>query len=145
MSRIEKLSWKTTEVEKLADALPQKAIFDGTLAQLSTPRGGGAARHSHTSGEYVSVVSGAVKYVFDDCEIVVRPGEVLVVPPNVPHCVIALEDSVTMMFFSPARQEQIRGEVQYFRRGGRGRKASRDGRRKWWAGGLKKLTRRRRS
>lgn len=141
MSHIEKLSWKTAEIEKLADALPQRAIFDGTLAQLSIKRGGGAARHSHTNGEYASVVSGAVKYVFDDREIVVKPGEILVVPPNVPHWVIALEDSETMLFFSPARQEPIHGEVQYFRCSGRGRKASREGRRRWWTRSLKRLTR----
>ncbi|HKT86955.1 MAG TPA: cupin domain-containing protein [Candidatus Sulfotelmatobacter sp.] len=115
MRQIQKLSWKTAEVEKLTDALPQNVILDGTVAQVSIERGGGAARHSHRNEEFASIVSGAVKYVFDDCEIVVKPGETLVVPSNVAHWVVALEDSVAILFFSPARQEQIRGEVRYFR------------------------------
>jgi quercetin dioxygenase-like cupin family protein len=149
MTNIQKLSWKSTEIEKLTDAVPQKALFDGTLAQLSIKRGGGAARHSHTNEEYASVVSGSVKYVFDDREIVVRPGEVLVVPPNVPHWVTAVEDSVTILFFSPSRQEQIRGEVQYLRRQGQHKGFASDdrrgGRKRALAETLRRLTRRRQS
>jgi quercetin dioxygenase-like cupin family protein len=113
MSDIRKISWKSAEVEKLSDSLSPQAIFEGTLVKLSIKRGGGAPRHSHANAEYSTVVSGSVKYVFDDREVVVNSGEVLVVPPNVPHWVMALEDSVSLLFFTPARQEEIRGEVQY--------------------------------
>lgn len=118
MSEIQKLSWKTKEVEKLSDSLSRQAVHGekGTLAQMFVKRGGGAARHSHLNEEYSSVVSGAVKYVFDDREVVVNAGEVLVVPPNVPHAIVALEDSVDVMFFSPAREDWVRGEDQYLRK-----------------------------
>lgn len=115
MSEIRKISWKNTEVENLSDSLSCKAIFEGTMAQLSIKRGGGAPRHSHDSEEYSSVISGVVKYVFDDREVVVNAGEVLVVPANVPHWVEALEDSVAVLFFS-GRRDPIPGEVRYLRR-----------------------------
>jgi quercetin dioxygenase-like cupin family protein len=120
MSNIQKISWKTKEVEKLSDSLSRQAVFGekGTLAQLFIKRGGGAGRHSHISEEYSSILSGAVKYVFDDREVVVNSGEVLVVPPNVPHSVIALEDAVAVFFFSPAREDWVRGEDQYLRKAG---------------------------
>jgi hypothetical protein len=38
-----------------------------------------------------------------------------VVPPNVPHSVVALEDTVWVIFFSPAREDWVRGEDQYLR------------------------------
>lgn len=116
MSEIRKISWKTVEVEKLSDSLSREAILEGTLAQMFIKRGGGAPRHSHVSEEYSSIISGAVKYLFDDREIVVKPGEVLVVPPNVPHWVVALEDAVAVVFFSPARKDCIRGEIRYIRK-----------------------------
>jgi quercetin dioxygenase-like cupin family protein len=118
MTEIQKISWKTKEVEKLSDSLSRQAVFGekGTLARLSIKRGGGAARHSHVNEEYSSIVSGAVKYVFDDREVEVNAGEVLVVPPNVPHSVVALEDTVAVFFFSPARQDWVRGEDQYLRK-----------------------------
>jgi quercetin dioxygenase-like cupin family protein len=121
MREIQKLSWKTKEVEKLSDSVSRQAVFGekGTLAQLFIKRGGGAARHSHISEEYSSIVSGAVKYVFDDREVVVNAGEVLVVPSNVPHAVIALEDTVAAFFFSPGREDWVRGEDQYLRKQGK--------------------------
>jgi quercetin dioxygenase-like cupin family protein len=117
MTEIQKISWKTKEVEKLSDSLSRQAVFGekGTLARLSIKRGGGAARHSHVNEEYSSIVSGAVKYVFDDLEVVVNAGEILVIPPNVPHAVVALEETVDVLFFSPARQDWVRGEDQYLR------------------------------
>jgi quercetin dioxygenase-like cupin family protein len=101
MTEIQKISWKTKEVEKLSDSLSRQAVFGekGTLARLSIKRGGGAARHSHVNEEYSSIVSGAVKYVFDDREVVV----------------IALEDTVAVFFFSPGREDWVRGEDQYLR------------------------------
>ena len=94
MSEIQKLSWKSKEVEKLSDSLSRQAVYGekGTLAQMFIRRGGGAARHSHIAGE------------------------VLVVPPNVPHAIIALEDTVDLIFFSPAREDWVRGEDQYLRK-----------------------------
>jgi quercetin dioxygenase-like cupin family protein len=117
MSEIRKISWKGTEVEKLSESLSCRAVFDGTLAQLFIKRGGGAPRHSHASEEYSSIISGVVKYVFDDREVIVNHGEVLVVPPNVPHWVVALEDAVAVLFFSPARADLIPGHVHYLRNG----------------------------
>jgi quercetin dioxygenase-like cupin family protein len=118
MSEIQKLSWKTKEVEKLSGSLSRQAIYGekGTLAQISIKSGAAIARHSHPSEEYSSVVSGAVKYVFDDREVRVNAGDVLVVPPNVPHAVVALEDTVDVIFFSPAREDWVRGEDQYLRK-----------------------------
>ena len=118
MSEVQKISWKTKEVEKLSDSLSRQAVSGekGTLAQLFIKRGGGAARHSHISEEYSSIVSGAVKYIFDDREVMVNAGEALVVPPNVPHSLIALEDTVAVFFFSPGREDWVRGEDQYLRK-----------------------------
>jgi quercetin dioxygenase-like cupin family protein len=118
MSEIQKISWKTKEVEKLSDSLSRQVVFGekGTLAQLIIKRGGGAARHSHANEEYSSIVCGALKYIFDDREVVVNAGEVLVVPPNVPHSVVALEDTMNIIFFSPAREDWVRGDDQYLRK-----------------------------
>ena len=52
-----------------------------------------------------------------------RAGEILCIPPHVPHEVIALEDSVALDIFNPPRQDWIDGDDAYLR--GR-RPASRD-------------------
>jgi quercetin dioxygenase-like cupin family protein len=110
MGNIQKLSWKTREVEQLSRTVSRQAILEGTIARLSIKRGGGAPQHSHVNEELTAIISGSVKYVFDDAEVIVNAGEVLVVPANLPHWVEALEDSEVVFFFSPAREDWFGGK-----------------------------------
>jgi len=54
MTGIQKISWKTKEVEKLSDSLSRQTVFGekGTLAQLFIKRGGAIVRHSHANEEF---------------------------------------------------------------------------------------------
>jgi quercetin dioxygenase-like cupin family protein len=47
-------------------------------------------------------------------EIVVRAGEVLFIPSNVPHKAVALEDTFDVDVFSPPRQDWLDGTDSYF-------------------------------
>ena len=51
------------------------------------------------------VEKGALKFAIEGRQQVVRGGESLVIPPHVPHAVIALEDTVVMDIFSPSRDD----------------------------------------
>jgi quercetin dioxygenase-like cupin family protein len=116
-SEIQKLSWKAIEKENLSEHLTRQAVFGekATVAQFFASKGGGVARHSHVNEEYSLITSGALKYIFDDREVVVNAGDVVVIPANVPHSIVVLEDSVFVDFFAPAREDWLRGEDQYLR------------------------------
>jgi quercetin dioxygenase-like cupin family protein len=47
---------------------------------------------------------------------VVGAGESLVIPPNVPHGVVALEDTLVTDVFTPRREDWIAGDDAYLRR-----------------------------
>ena len=49
-------------------------------------------------------------------DLVVGAGESLVIPPNVPHGVVALEDTVVTDVFTPRRDDWIKGDDAYLRR-----------------------------
>ena len=117
MSTLEKTSWKLTEVEKLNDKISRQMISgdNATISQLFLLRGAIVPRHSHVNEQYSWIISGALKFVFDDREIVAGAGEVLVIPPNVPHSAVAVEDTVDVDFFSPRREDWIRKEDAYLR------------------------------
>ena len=116
--QIRKVAWHAVQKERLSDSLTRQTIFGekGTMARLSAKRGGVVARHSHISEEYSWVTSGALRFVFDDRSIEAAPGEVVVIPPNVPHSVVALKDATFVDFFAPVREDWLRGEDQYLRR-----------------------------
>jgi quercetin dioxygenase-like cupin family protein len=62
------------------------------------------------------LVSGRLRFEMQGEEIFLGPGDVLVIPPNVPHLVETLEDSVATDIFSPARADWISGDDAYLRK-----------------------------
>jgi quercetin dioxygenase-like cupin family protein len=118
VSNLEKTSWNAIEVEKLNDLLSRQMISgdNATVAQILLKRGAIVPRHSHVNEQYSWIISGKLKFVFDDREIVVGPGEFLLIPPNVPHSAIAEEDTVDVDIFAPRREDWICKEDAYLRK-----------------------------
>jgi unsaturated pyranuronate lyase len=118
LSTLEKSSWKTMEIEQLNDKLSRQMISgeNATISQLVLKKGAAVPRHSHLNEQYSWIISGTLKFVFDDREILLGAGEVLVIPPNVPHAAVALEDTVDVDIFAPRREDWIRKEDAYLRK-----------------------------
>ncbi len=55
------------------------------------------------------VFEGALKFELEGREVMVRAGEVLVIPSNVPHSALAIEDTVGIDVFSPIRHDWLDG------------------------------------
>jgi len=118
LSALEKSSWKTMEIEKLNDKLSRQMISgeNATISQLLLKKGAAVPRHSHMNEQYSWIISGALKFVFDDREILVGAGEILLIPANVAHSAVALEDTVDVDIFAPRREDWIRKEDSYLRK-----------------------------
>src|SRR5271170_7474325 len=112
LSTLEKSSWKSMELEQLNDKLSRQMISgeNATVSQLLLKKGAVVPRHSHTNEQYSWIISGTLKFIFDDREILVRAGDILVIPPSVPHSAVAVEDTVDVDIFAPRREDWIRKE-----------------------------------
>jgi quercetin dioxygenase-like cupin family protein len=53
------------------------------------------------------VLQGALRFLVDGEEIIVREGEVLHIPAHVPHQAEALDDTFELDVFSPIRKEWL--------------------------------------
>ena len=117
MSTLEKNSWNTVEVEKLNDKISRQMISgeNATVSRLLFKAGALVPRHFHVNEQYSWIISGSLKFVFDDREILVGAGEVLLIPAHVPHSVLAMEDTVDVDFFAPRREDWIRKEDENLR------------------------------
>lgn len=71
--------------------------------------------HSHHNEQVSYIESGALRFTIDGQDTVVRAGELLCIPPNVPHMAIALEDTVDIDFFVPPREDWINKSDSYLR------------------------------
>ena len=117
MSELKSTSWAETEVEKLNDKISRQMISgeNATVSQLLLKRGATVPRHSHINEQYSWIVSGKLKFIFDDREVVVGAGGFLVIPANMPHSAVAEEDTVDVDIFTPRREDWIRKEDAYLR------------------------------
>lgn len=118
MSTLQKTSWKAMEVEKMNDKLSRQMISgeNATISQLLLKQGATVPRHSHMNEQYSWIISGLLKFVFDDQELVVGAGEILVIPAHVAHSAVALEDTVDIDIFAPRREDWIRKDDSYLRK-----------------------------
>jgi quercetin dioxygenase-like cupin family protein len=112
------LPWERVKREALNDKLSRRVVHGEkiTLARLELAQGCTVPAHQHENEQITMVHAGVLKFSLGGQEVVARAGEVLVIPPNVPHNVTALEDSVAFDVFSPIRSDWIQGKDSYLRK-----------------------------
>src|SRR5713226_10599722 len=100
------IRWKDVELEHLNPLLDRQMITGQNLmlARVLLKKGSIVPEHSHENEQLTYIVEGALKFWIDGKEIVVRAGEVLCIPSNMPHKAEAVEDTVDMDVFYPPRQ-----------------------------------------
>ncbi len=85
------------------------------LARIVLRKGCIVPLHSHENQQIAYALEGALKYQIQGREIIVRAGEVLVIPSHVPHSAEALEDTIDLDIFTPPRTDWLQGTDQYLR------------------------------
>ena len=78
--------WDEIALEKVTEMMSQKIIAGERemLAQIYLKRGALVPMHAHDSEQMTYILQGALRFLVDGEEIIVREGEVLHIPANVP-------------------------------------------------------------
>jgi quercetin dioxygenase-like cupin family protein len=101
--------WDEIPLEKINEMVSRKTLAGECemLAQTYLKRGALVPLHAHESEQMTYVLQGALLFGVGGEEIVVREGEVLHIPPGVPHQAEALEDTLELDVFSPVRADWL--------------------------------------
>ncbi len=112
--------WSLVPEEQLNPLLGRKVIHgrNMTVARIRLRKSAVVPLHSHANEQITLLESGTLRFVISGEEKILRPGEALEIPPDAPHMVEALEDSLAVDLFSPAREDWIRGDDAYLRNAG---------------------------
>ena len=104
--------WDEIALEKITEMFSQKIVTGDRemLAQIYLKRGALVPIHTHESEQMTYVLQGALRFLVDGEEIIVREGEVLHIPSGAPHQAEALEDTFELDVFSPIRSEWLDAE-----------------------------------
>ena len=118
-SEVNFFRWGDMPRERVTDDIHRRLITGDRmmLAQVYLDKGAVVPTHSHENEQLTYIISGALRFWIGadgDEELVVRAGEVLHIPSNVPHKAEALEDTLDVDIFSPPRQDWLDGTDDYF-------------------------------
>jgi quercetin dioxygenase-like cupin family protein len=121
-----KYSWSTVPLEQLNPELSRRVVTgkEVMVAQVYLKAGAVVPKHHHVNEQVTYILDGALRlWVGDKVDsqndadgIVVGRGEVLVIPSNVPHRAIALEDTLDLDVFAPPREDWLSGTDDYLRK-----------------------------
>ena len=113
------IPWKEVEREKLNPLIDREMVVGNQvmLARVLMKKGAHVPLHHHHNEQVTYILEGALKFAIDGKEIVVRAGEVLCIPPNMPHEAWALEETVDLDVFNPPRADWLNKTDDYLRHG----------------------------
>jgi quercetin dioxygenase-like cupin family protein len=112
--------WQDLAAEPLKGTITRKLITSQRMmiAHVHFKKGDDVPLHAHENEQITYILEGALHFWLGDHgerEVTVRAGEVLVIPSNLPHRAVALEDTVDMDVFNPPRQDWLNGTDAYIR------------------------------
>lgn len=111
------IPWSTIPLEDLGPLLQRQFVVgrDIMVARVLLKKGCIVPEHSHINEQVTYILDGALKFWIDGKEIVVNAGEVLTIPPNMPHKAEAMADTVDLDVFTPPRADWINKDDSYLR------------------------------
>ena len=114
-------SWDQIPRETVSPLLDRKLITGDRmmLAHVYLKKGCIVPKHQHENEQLTYILEGALRFWIGDDEsqeLIVRAGEVLHIPSNVPHKAEALEDTLDVDIFDPPRADWLAKTDSYLRK-----------------------------
>jgi quercetin dioxygenase-like cupin family protein len=104
---MELYSWDQVPKEDVSPLVSRQMIHtpDMTILRVTLKQGAVVPLHQHVHEQITMPAQGVLRIELEGKEIILRAGDVLRIPSNAPHLVEALEDSVGIELFTPARED----------------------------------------
>jgi quercetin dioxygenase-like cupin family protein len=111
--------WVDVPRERVTDTIDRRIVTAERMmiAHVYLKKGAIVPKHSHENEQITYILEGALRFWIGEDggeELVVRAGEVLTIPSNVPHRAEALEDTLDVDVFNPPRADWLNGTDSYF-------------------------------
>jgi len=118
-SGLKHIPWSQVERERLNDKIDREMLHGEKLmlARVFMKKGAHVPKHQHHNEQVTYILEGALKFAIDGKEIVVKAGEVLCIPSNMPHEAWAEEDTLDLDVFTPPREDWLSKADDYLRHG----------------------------
>jgi quercetin dioxygenase-like cupin family protein len=115
---MQRYQWDSVDKEQLNPTLVRQAIHGQriTIARIFLSQGARVPEHAHASEQISMVERGKLRFHIAGQELVAEAGTVVQIPPDAPHWVEAIEESLAVDIFSPVREDWRSGDDAYLRK-----------------------------
>jgi quercetin dioxygenase-like cupin family protein len=116
------VAWNDMPEDRLIQGIRRRIVTGEKvmLGRIYFPQGAIVPAHRHDSEQITHVITGALRFIVDGEEVIVRQGETLNIPSNAEHSAEALEETDEIDAFSPIRADWLDGSDAYLREGAEG-------------------------
>jgi len=114
------INWDEVELETVNPHMKRRIVTGDrmTVARIYLADGFLVPLHSHEHEQITQVISGRMRFAFGEDRSDVAeygPGDVVVIPSNLPHEALALGDVEEMDMWAPRRDDWLDGSDAYLR------------------------------
>jgi quercetin dioxygenase-like cupin family protein len=95
---------KVLNLKSLSDIQPGSVVSralisndSGSITVFSFSKGQELSKHSAPFDAFVNIIEGKAKIIIDETDFILSDGEVIIMPADVPHSVMAVEDFKMML------------------------------------------------
>jgi quercetin dioxygenase-like cupin family protein len=117
---INKLNWQTVPVEVVNPSMSRQIVLGEKLmiARMQFKDGFRVPLHFHVHEQVTQVISGKMRFWFGENKeetMDLGPGDVIVIPSNLPHEALMIGDVEEVDTWAPPRQDWLDGSDSYLR------------------------------
>ena len=118
---LNKISWDEVPTEEVTPSMARKIVAGEKLmiARMKFKDGFKVPMHSHENEQITHVISGTIKFWFGEDreqEMELNAGEMVVIPPNLPHEALMIGDVEETDSWAPPREDWLTGKDDYLRK-----------------------------
>jgi len=117
---VKKINWEELPEEQVTPDMTRKMIYGEKvmISKMTFKDGFVVPWHSHENEQLSEVISGTIRFWFNDNEeeyVDVNAGESVVIPGHLSHKALIIGEVVAMDTFSPPRRDWIDGTDDYLK------------------------------
>lgn len=112
------LTIDTMQSRQLTDLITRRMASgeNATFGYFEMQKGAVVPLHHHQNEQYTFILKGSVHVTIMDKIYLVKAGDAILIPANVPHLFECLEDgTIDLDFFAPVREDWLKGTDNYFK------------------------------
>lgn len=118
---LEKITWDEVPSEQVAPGMKRKIIAGQKLmiAKMQFEDGFHVPLHSHENEQITEVISGTIRFWFGEDreqQMDLHAGEMVVIPPNLPHEALMIGVVEEIDHWAPPRQDWLDGTDDYLKK-----------------------------